>query len=71
MPRIRINLDVCNRTAMCYLEHPELFEADDEDYPRLVAGAEKRDLSADEAKAVTEVCPTGALILATHAPPEE
>lgn len=62
MPRIRINLETCNRTGMCYLEHADLFADDDDGYPLLQPGAADRILTAEDAARVIEVCPTGSLL---------
>ncbi len=63
MAKFTINLETCNRTGMCYFEHPELFREREEDgYPVLLESAEEVELSEAEADEVVLLCPTGSLL---------
>ena len=65
---IRINLDTCSRTGLCYLEHAELIAENEDGYPEFLPGTEGREFSDDEAERIIECCPTGSLRIELAAP---
>lgn len=60
MPRIELDRENCLSTGQCYLAHPELLRADDEDFPEPV----KPEFDESERPAIEDVvgiCPNQAL----------
>jgi len=64
MRELRIDLEICNRTGLCYFEHPDLVEEDEDGYPRLLV----RGVDQETADRVVLTCPTGAISIADQPP---
>ena len=64
MTKFEFDLTVCARTALCHFEHPELFEEGGDGLPFVLPDAPQDELSEEQAREVTMLCPTGALRLA-------
>jgi len=60
MPRIDVDRDACLNTGQCYLAHPELLRADDDDFPQPVR-PEFDESERPALEVVVGICPNQAL----------
>ena len=59
--KVKIDKDKCYKSGECYYNHPELFQMDEDGFPRiLVENIEDEDLIRQANEAI-EVCPAVAI----------